>query len=159
MLISSMHLLSCKVNLSWIDVNFSNQNPCMPLWSGVFQFDTFLSVALSQFRCVFTSESSTCTSIFFMLFINSDSVSIYYSKILLHPVVGFSPPLCWLNFLSLFWKILFYFLLLNPVPVSLKFPFFRQYLLIYFFQLYYQTFLQFFFGLFIPIYPCTFFFS
>ena len=37
-----MYLFLSRTSLSWMVVNFLNQNPCIPSWPGVFQFDIFL---------------------------------------------------------------------------------------------------------------------
>ena len=53
MSVSSKHLFIPKATLSWMEVNFLNQYPCTPLWSGDLQFGTFLRVALVESRCIF----------------------------------------------------------------------------------------------------------
>ena len=50
--ISSKRLLSSRAILSGRDVNSSSQKQCMPSWPGVFQFPTFLSIALKYSRCI-----------------------------------------------------------------------------------------------------------
>ena len=52
-------------------MNFWIQNPCMPLWLGVYQFATFFSCALSDYSCIITLglPSSPCNS-FFIRFIH-----------------------------------------------------------------------------------------
>ena len=52
---SRKHLFNSIARLSWIAVNYLNQNPCMPLWPGVFQFSIFL-VLFWVNRCVFSSS-------------------------------------------------------------------------------------------------------
>ena len=99
-----------------------------------------------------------------MLFLHLDfvSVPIFYSKVVLLPFIRL---LVWSPSFSL--NLLFEFslviletpvliVLLDPVSVSFKSPFFRQYLSIYLFMLYCQTCLLFCFGLFISKYPCVF---
>ena len=121
---SPKHLLSSRASLSWMDVNFLNQNPCMPSWPGVFQFSTFLLVALSDSRCLSTSVLSFFFHVFlsFQLFCYVLPVPISYSKIILlplHPVVGRS--LC-ISILA--YPVLFLLFKLILVSVSFKSPFF-----------------------------------
>ena len=108
-----------------------------PLWPSVFSFGTFLSVALSESRCIFSFESSSSPCNFFsVLFIYSAFLLCFLcSHILLQnccfPVIrllvclrAFSSYLR-VGFLSLFWNVPFclYCLipsfLLSPVPPDL----------------------------------------
>ena len=41
-------LFILSASLSWIVVNFLNQNPCIPSWPGICQFDIFFSVLFSK---------------------------------------------------------------------------------------------------------------
>ena len=51
---------------------FLKQYPCTPSWPDIFQFGTFLSIALSQSMCIFTLCPILCTSNSFpMLLIQS----------------------------------------------------------------------------------------
>ena len=72
MVASSWYLFSWRTSLLWMDVNFLYPNPCMPSWPGVFQFGTFLSVALGESKCMSNlgPSSSPCNS-FFTFFIYS----------------------------------------------------------------------------------------
>ena len=57
------------VPLSWMEDIFLNKIPCISSWPGGFQFDTFLSVVLSDSRCVFTfSASSSPSNIFYVVY-------------------------------------------------------------------------------------------
>ena len=119
MLDCSRYLLNCRASLSWMDVKFPNQNPCIPSWPGVFQFGTFLSVALNESKCISIPRpfTSPCT-LFFMLFIHSAfMLSTFCSDILLQNcfvsfasgcsfVFVHSLPTCSQIFLSS-WNILF----------------------------------------------------
>ena len=124
-----------------MEVNFLNQNSCMPSWPGVFQFSVFSGV-LRKSMCISTfSPSSSCIS-FPMLIIHSSLLLCSLGrKICLAPklfcfpslVVGMSscllPPTCWLNFFRCFgmsWKRyrnrvkqpcfdIFFIFLLSPV--------------------------------------------
>ena len=67
---NSRHLFISVARLSWMEVSFFlNQNPSIPSWPGVFQFD---SVVLSEWMCIFVfcSPSSPFNS-FLILLINS----------------------------------------------------------------------------------------
>ena len=102
---SSKHLFILIASLSWMEVNFLNQNSCMLWRPGVFQFGNFLGVTLIASMWIFTFRlsSSFCNS-FFISFIYSafcydPSIPIFCSKIVLPPlhlVAGLS-----LHFLSL----------------------------------------------------------
>ena len=50
------HLFISRASVSWMEVNFFNQKPCIPSWPGVFQFDTFLSVVLNKSVCISAFE-------------------------------------------------------------------------------------------------------
>ena len=66
------HLFISNASLSWIEVNFLNQKPCILSWPGVFQFDTFLSVVLSKSVCISAfGPCSRCSSSLVVLFIHS----------------------------------------------------------------------------------------
>ena len=102
-------------------MNSLNQNPCLPLWSDVFQFSIFLSVALSESMCMSTSGPSlkSCYSFLYKLFVfYALLLCSFCSHILLrNNIVSFAfdcwfvlvhfPPTCKLNILSLFWNALF----------------------------------------------------
>ena len=45
------HVLISCASLLWLEGHFLNQKPCIPSWSGVFQFDIF-SVVLSKQMCI-----------------------------------------------------------------------------------------------------------
>ena len=55
MYVTFKHLFISIACLSWMKVNFLNQFS----WPGVFLFCTFLSVALSESRCILASGPST----------------------------------------------------------------------------------------------------
>ena len=100
---------------------FLNQYPCMPSRPGIFQFGTFLSVALSESLCIFDFGSSLSPSNSFpMLLVHSDFLlyslhSQYFTlKLFCFLVIqllvcfhAFSSHLL-VEFFSLFWNILFY---------------------------------------------------
>ena len=67
---SCRQLFISVASLSWVKVNFLNRNICMPSWSRVFQFCSFVSVALSESRCTstFGSSSSIQNSFFCVVF-------------------------------------------------------------------------------------------
>ena len=73
-----------------------NQNPCIPSYPGVFQFDIF-SVVFSKSMCISALGPSLSSSNSFVILLTHSSflscflVAIFYTKIvrfLLHPVVG-----------------------------------------------------------------------
>ena len=94
---SCKHLFISSASLSWMKVNSLNQNPCIPSWPGVFQFDIFF-VSFWVVRCLFPLSgflrvllvlSSYCLSI--QPFRYAFLVTIFSSKIvrfLWRPVVG-----------------------------------------------------------------------
>ena len=99
MLTFSVHLLSCRDNLSLKNVLFKNQNEYIPSWSGIFQLGIFLINALSESRRISASEPSFFFGICFSCYLSIwpfcyvHSVPIFYSKIILfplHPVVDLS---------------------------------------------------------------------
>ena len=113
-----------------MDENLKNQNPCIPSQPWVFQFGIFLSVALSDSRCMSATGpfSSTCNS-FFMLFIQSAFLWCSFCSLILlplHPVVNLSSRIL----LKLVGRIFFRYF---------GMPYFWQYLLIYLFKLYCLT--------------------
>ena len=91
---SCRHLFISSASLSWMVVNFLNQNIYIPSWPGIFQLDVFLRVALSKWMCISAFGSSSSFSNSFAIFLIHSAfllVAIFYSKIipfLLHPVVG-----------------------------------------------------------------------
>ena len=70
-----------------MEVNFLNQDPCIPSWPGVFQFDILFSVVLSKSMCISVlGPSSSPSSSLVMLLIHSAFslcflVAIFSSKI------------------------------------------------------------------------------
>ena len=62
------HLLSFRANLSWMNMNFFNQNLCMPSWPKFSKLVLSWELLLVQVY-VHLSKSSPCKS-FFMLFIH-----------------------------------------------------------------------------------------
>ena len=132
-MLASRHLLSRLANLLWMDVNIKPE--CMytrmgwrfPVWY-------FLTVALCESWCIFTSRPSSCLCNSFFRVINPFSVSVmlflfpYFSLIslecgcwILHPLVGriffsyfgrscfvcitwFYPNIFWVSLLNLSWE-------------------------------------------------------
>ena len=142
------HLFISIASLSWMEVNFLNQKPCISSWPGVFQFDTFLSVVLckSVWISAFGPSSSSSSSLVIWFIHSAVSlcflVAIFLSRIvgfLLHPVVGMFychllPIVDWIFFHYLECPILsvwFY-----PLLISLQSSLFRQDFLVYFLKLY-----------------------
>ena len=104
LIIQSLTYVPCKylfissATLSWMEVNFLNQNPCIVFHRGLaFSSSKLFSIVLSKSMCIsaFGPSSSPLNS-FVMLFIHSASslcflVAVFQSKIvrfLLHPVAG-----------------------------------------------------------------------
>ena len=85
--VSPKHLCISRASYSVIEVNFLNQNPCMPSCVGIFQFTASFSVTLSEFKCITVSGPflSACNSFsnamfFFWVFNpNIRSLAIYFS--------------------------------------------------------------------------------
>ena len=161
--VSSQHLLSPRARMSWIDVNFYNQNPCMPSWPGIFQFCTFLNFALSDSRSMSTSGSSLSSCYFFPYYLSIQpsytfSILIFYTKIdllPLHPVFGISSSILLLFVDRIFFISLESLVLLDSVMLSFRSFFFHQYLLSYLFKLHCQIYQLFWFGSFhLNVYLC-----
>ena len=118
---SCRHLFISSASLSRTEVNFLNQNPCIPSYPGVFQFDIFFSVFLSNSIFISSlgpsSSPSSSLVISFILsaftlcffgchiFVQNRSVSLAFGC---WYVFVSCPPNCWWNFLSLFWNCLFF---------------------------------------------------
>ena len=126
-----------------MEVISKNKNLCITSLPGV-----FLSVVLSKSRCVFTTRPSSSSNSFFMFFIPSAFLLCSFSfhinsKIvlfLLHPVADFSSRhLHQIVGTNVFRYFFFFVVFVLIVPVSFKYPFSHQYILIYFFLLYCQT--------------------
>ena len=138
----------------------------MPSWPDIFKFGFFLSISLSNYRCMLASGPSLSPwNTFFKLFIHStfviffpfqyttiELISFFCSQLLL-----FSCILHLLVIIFLYFGLICFLCSFALVSVYLKYPFFRQYLRIYLFKLYYQTSQLFRFVLFIPAYSCVFF--
>ena len=108
-------------------------------WLSVFQFSTIYSVALSDSRCMYASEPSSSPWKFFFFFMSFILSAIllcsFFSHILLNNcfaslisscwfvLVNSSPPTCWKNFRSLFWKVLFCLYCLTLFRHLLRLPF------------------------------------
>ena len=99
MSLSCRHLFILVASLSGMEVNYLNHNPCIPSCPGIFQFGTFVSVALSGVRCIFTFGPSLSPSTSFpILLIHLASLlcSLCFHILLqivlfpCHPVVGMS---------------------------------------------------------------------
>ena len=111
-------------------------NPYMP---GVFQFGIFLSISLSNSWCMFDSRPSSSSSNPFFYIIYQYKMFFPFSYFTpkffafgLWLVLVLSPPIWWLNFLLLLWKVLFCLYCLT-LPLYLLS---HQYLLVYLIQLY-----------------------
>ena len=127
------HLFISSTSLSWMEVNFLNQKPCISSWPEDFLFDIFC-VVLSKSMCIFAfgPSSSPCNS-FVILFIHLAFslwflVAIFQSKIvrfLLHLVVGIFPchlfPVVDRIFFRCFGKSCFVCIVLRFVDISLIF--------------------------------------
>ena len=141
---SSKHLFISIASLSLKEGNFLNHYPCMSSWPGVFRFGTFLSFAQSESMCIFTEDpsSSPCNS-FFILFIYSDFLwCSLCSHVLLqncfafHPVIGMSSCiLAGRIFFRCFGMSCFVCIIWSCLDIFCS-SYFRQYLLIYFQELF-----------------------
>ena len=122
--------------MEWI---FLNQKPCNPTWPGVFQFDILFSALLSKSMCISVlGPSSSPSSSLVMLFIHSAfSLCFFGCHIFVqNRSVSFAsscwyvfvllPPNCWYNFLSLFWKVLFYLYYFTPCRYLFNLPSFAS---------------------------------
>ena len=117
---SCRHLFISSASLSWMEVNFLNQNPCIPSWLGVFLFDIFFSVFLRSSMYISALEPSSGPSsslvisfihsafslCFFGCHIFVQNCSVSLASGCWYVFVS-CPPNCWQNFLSLFWNVLF----------------------------------------------------
>ena len=73
------HLFISSANLPWMEVNILNQQPCIPSWPPIFQFDILFSVVLSKSMCISVlGPSSSPSSSLVTLFIHSP-FSLYFS--------------------------------------------------------------------------------
>ena len=133
------YLLNCRNSLWWRDVNFFdfwNQNSCMPLWPGVLRFGIFLGVSLSEFWCMFEAFFEFFQFFFDVIYSYSIYVMFFHSPhFLQHCSVSFASgcwfvfvysPVCRLNFLWLFWNVLFYLYCLTLSRYLLRFPSFAN---------------------------------
>ena len=65
----------------------------MPSWHGIFQFGSFLSIALIGSRCISALTPSSHPCNFFMFFLSTQpfcyvlSIPIFYGKIILFPLL------------------------------------------------------------------------
>ena len=128
-----MHFFISAASLSCMEINFLNQNPCMPSRPEVFQFGIFLSIALSPSGCMFTwGPSSSIRNSLFILFIYFAffylSVPIFCSKIfwpLSHLVVGMASPILPLTlpriFSRCFWTSCFVYIVWSCLGIFLVF--------------------------------------
>ena len=94
-LASSRHSLSCKPNLSWVDVKFGNQNRFTLLYTGIFQFSNLLS----ECSYMYTSGSSILFNYFFYI-IHPVGIFCYFLSV---PIFSFSN--CLASFASTCWSI------------------------------------------------------
>ena len=110
---------------------------------GVFQFGIFLSIVLSESRFTFASWPSLSNSNpFFMTLSIQDfcycpSLPIFYSNFSFNCIrLSFYPfdQIVTTFFPFYFWKGIVFFIEFDSVPVFFQWPFFRQYLLINYFQ-------------------------
>ena len=80
-----IYLVAEPVCRGWTLI-FLNQNPCMTSWSDVYQFDTFFSVPLNEFKCISVLGSSPrlCNSFSYYLsiwpFCYVFSIPIFYAN-------------------------------------------------------------------------------
>ena len=128
-------------SLSWMEVDFLDQKPCIPSWPGVFQFDIFLNVALSKSVCIsaFVPSSSSSISLYsFRLFVMFFCLPYFSPKSLgffLHPVDSMFYchllPIVDRIFFHRFAMSYFFCIVLPFVDISLIFLF-HLYFLIYF---------------------------
>ena len=94
------HLFILSDSLSWIEVNFLNQNHYIPSWPSIFLFDIFSSV-LSKSMCISDFGLSSSTNSFVILFINSACLLSSLGCLIF--VQNYSVSLassCWYVFLS-----------------------------------------------------------
>ena len=147
------HLLSCKSSLLWMDVN---KKSCMSWWLGIFKF-------VIPWMLFLTNTAFLQFWFFFIRFIHSKFVMFFPSPYFTPKLLRFFYPcllICFgifstnllveFSFVILEFSVLF--ILFDPVQIPLESSFFRQYLLIYFLQLYSQTCLQLcFWRLFFPL--------
>ena len=150
---SGRHLFIPNANLSWMEVNFLNQKPCIPSWPGIFQFDIFFSVVLSKSVCISAfGPSLRPSSSLVISFIQSAFLLYFWLPYFCPKLLGFS----WIRLLVCFSVISsqllieFSFIVLEclvlsvlfyPLSISLSSSFFRQYFLVYFLKLYCKFFL------------------
>ena len=118
---SHRHLFISSASLSWMEVNFLNQNPCIPLCPSVFQFDIIFSGFFLVVRCVFSLWDLPRVLLVLLSyrlsiqpFRYTFSVAIFSSKIvrfIWRLVVGMflyhALPVVDIIFFSLFWNVLF----------------------------------------------------
>ena len=82
-----------------MEMNFLNQNPCIPSWPGVFQFH-IIFILQSYFLFIRLVRYVLLVGISFSRIVVSFASGCWY-------VFASFPPSCWYNFLSLFWNLLF----------------------------------------------------
>ena len=140
-----------------MDANISTQNSCMLSWCGILQLGSFSSVTLSvmalfwSWKFFFDVIYRSCLLVMFFLF------QYFKPKLFcfLHPVVSMFSSSLYLC-ISIF-ECPVLFLLFGLVLVTIKSPFFCQYLLIYLIKFYCQTCPLFCLGLFSSTYFSIFF--
>ena len=94
------HLFIFRASLSWMELNFLNEKPCIPSWPGVFQFDIFFSVVLSKLMCISAFWSLSFSSSLVILFIHS-AFSLFFScHILIQNRSVSLTSSCWYVFVS-----------------------------------------------------------
>ena len=100
-LASCRHLFISSASLSRIVVNFLNQNPCIPSWLGVFQFDIFC-VILSESMCssAFGPSSSPSNSFAMLLIHSAFLLCSLACNILLQNCSASLASGCWYAFVS-----------------------------------------------------------
>ena len=142
------HLSISGASLSWMDVNFLNQKPCILSWPSNLLFGIFFSAFLRKSMCISAfGPSSSFSNSFDILFIQwSFSLCFrlpYFSpKSFSFSCIGFCmfsshllPNVGRIFFrcfgMSCFFSVLFY-----PLSISLWSSFVRQYFLVYFLKLY-----------------------
>ena len=84
------HLFISSASLSWMEMNFLNQNPCILSWSNIFQFDIYFSVIWRKSMCIATfGPSSNPSNSFFISLIHWNLLLCFLSCYILVQIVRF----------------------------------------------------------------------
>ena len=96
------HLFTSSATLSWMEVTFWNQNPCIPSWLDIIQFDIFFRVILSKSMCIsaFGSSSGPSTSLVISFIHSAISLCFFGFHILVQNHSFFVASGCWYVFVS-----------------------------------------------------------